>query len=251
MGQAAGAGEGLRGRGGAGRRAARTRTRREPQARGAARQSQGVRPQQAVSRGGRGRAGRERDRRTGVRAPSSTRTRSRRSSRSGRPRTDGAIPAGGVRRELPVFVAGMPRSGTSLIDQIIDAHPRAAGVGELASIEAFAARSAARTTRRRSRPAASATSARPSGPASPTTTSRNVKKLAPAGTERVVNKALGNNKLVGLLSRLFPRRRGSSTRCATPATSRSPATWGVQQPHARVDDADRVGAPAPGSSPGA
>ncbi len=40
--------------------------------------------------------------------------------------------------ELPVFVAGMPRSGTSLIDQIIDAHPRAAGVGELSDLVGFA-----------------------------------------------------------------------------------------------------------------
>jgi Flp pilus assembly protein TadD len=30
-----------------------------------------------------------------------------------------------------VFVAGMPRSGTTLLDRILDAHPRACGVGEL------------------------------------------------------------------------------------------------------------------------
>jgi tetratricopeptide (TPR) repeat protein len=33
---------------------------------------------------------------------------------------------------LPVFVVGMPRSGTSLVDQIICSHPSAKGVGELA-----------------------------------------------------------------------------------------------------------------------
>ncbi len=32
----------------------------------------------------------------------------------------------------PVFVIGMPRSGTTLVDQILTAHPRAGGVGELA-----------------------------------------------------------------------------------------------------------------------
>lgn len=32
---------------------------------------------------------------------------------------------------LPVFVIGMPRSGTSLMEQIIAAHPQAAGAGEL------------------------------------------------------------------------------------------------------------------------
>jgi hypothetical protein len=35
---------------------------------------------------------------------------------------------------LPVFVVGMPRSGTTLTEQIIAAHPKAAGVGELERI---------------------------------------------------------------------------------------------------------------------
>jgi tetratricopeptide (TPR) repeat protein len=33
--------------------------------------------------------------------------------------------------QRPVFVVGMPRSGTSLVEQIIATHPRAAGAGEL------------------------------------------------------------------------------------------------------------------------
>lgn len=33
--------------------------------------------------------------------------------------------------EVPVFIVGMPRSGTSLIEQIISSHPQAAGAGEL------------------------------------------------------------------------------------------------------------------------
>lgn len=33
--------------------------------------------------------------------------------------------------ELPIFIAGMPRSGTTLIERIIDAHPRARGAGEI------------------------------------------------------------------------------------------------------------------------
>ena len=36
---------------------------------------------------------------------------------------------------------------------------------------------------------------------------RDLKKRAPEGAERVVNKALGNNKLVGLIARLFPKTR--------------------------------------------
>lgn len=37
----------------------------------------------------------------------------------------------GLSSERPVFVVGMPRSGTTLVEQIIGRHPKAAGVGEL------------------------------------------------------------------------------------------------------------------------
>jgi hypothetical protein len=42
-----------------------------------------------------------------------------------------AVHAGVSESELPVFVVGMPRSGTSLIEQILASHPQAHGVGEL------------------------------------------------------------------------------------------------------------------------
>ena len=37
----------------------------------------------------------------------------------------------GNRSELPVFIVGMPRSGTSLVEQIVATHSRVVGVGEL------------------------------------------------------------------------------------------------------------------------
>jgi len=37
----------------------------------------------------------------------------------------------GSESELPVFVLGLPRSGTTLVEQIIASHPRAAGAGEV------------------------------------------------------------------------------------------------------------------------
>ncbi len=40
----------------------------------------------------------------------------------------------GSESELPVFIVGMPRSGTTLLEQIIAAHPRAAGAGELQTV---------------------------------------------------------------------------------------------------------------------
>jgi len=38
---------------------------------------------------------------------------------------------GGDPSELPVFILGMPRSGTSLVEQVLASHPRAFGAGEL------------------------------------------------------------------------------------------------------------------------
>jgi tetratricopeptide (TPR) repeat protein len=37
--------------------------------------------------------------------------------------------------ELPVFVIGMPRSGTTLIEQIISSHPQVSGAGELSALK--------------------------------------------------------------------------------------------------------------------
>ena len=40
-----------------------------------------------------------------------------------------------LRSDLPVFVIGMPRSGTTLLEQIIHAHPQGFGAGEMLDIE--------------------------------------------------------------------------------------------------------------------
>ncbi|MHC4273966.1 MAG: tetratricopeptide repeat-containing sulfotransferase family protein [Planctomycetota bacterium] len=51
----------------------------------------------------------------------------------------GDISRHGSGSQLPVFIAGMPRSGTTLVEQIIDAHSQAHGAGELQDLEAVAA----------------------------------------------------------------------------------------------------------------
>lgn len=40
----------------------------------------------------------------------------------------------GQRSTLPIFVIGMPRSGTTLIEQILSSHPRVTGAGELSAL---------------------------------------------------------------------------------------------------------------------
>jgi tetratricopeptide (TPR) repeat protein len=44
------------------------------------------------------------------------------------------VPRASIKSEVPVFIACMPRSGSTLIEQIIYAHPRAFGVGELDTV---------------------------------------------------------------------------------------------------------------------
>ncbi len=109
--------------------------------------------------------------------------------------------------EIPVFVAGMPRSGTSLVDQIIDAHPKAAGVGELDTIERFATKisRAFDPSKPDGKQFGSIDSFRWTRAADDYV--RSVKKLAPEGAERVANKALSNFLLLGVMSRLFPKMR--------------------------------------------
>ena len=116
------------------------------------------------------------------------------------------FPTSGSDSEVPVFIAGMPRSGTSLLDRVIDAHPQAAGVGEIKAIEAFAAE-----LERAWKPDVPAPDCfGPMRERAFRNASRSYldmcARLAP-GKVRVVNKALSNNRMVGLLALLFPRTR--------------------------------------------
>ena len=45
----------------------------------------------------------------------------------------------GISSELPVFIVGMPRSGTTLVEQILASHPSVLGAGELPLIGTYAA----------------------------------------------------------------------------------------------------------------
>lgn len=44
------------------------------------------------------------------------------------------LPKSGNRSELPIFIACMPRSGSTLVEQIIHAHPHAFGAGEISPL---------------------------------------------------------------------------------------------------------------------
>jgi len=109
--------------------------------------------------------------------------------------------------ELPVFIAGMPRSGTSLIDQIIDAHPNASGVGELSTLELFAQQLSEVYNSELEPPKCFGRYDRFRWNRVARSYVKSIREQSPSGATRVVNKALGNNKLVGLIACLFPKTR--------------------------------------------
>jgi tetratricopeptide (TPR) repeat protein len=44
------------------------------------------------------------------------------------------LPSAKTRNSLPIFIVGMPRSGTSLLEQMLDCHPEVHGAGELSAV---------------------------------------------------------------------------------------------------------------------
>lgn len=55
------------------------------------------------------------------------------------------MPRGGSTDDRPIFIVGMPRSGTSLVEQILASHPQVAGGGELPEITCLAGQAQAAT----------------------------------------------------------------------------------------------------------
>lgn len=100
--------------------------------------------------------------------------------------------------ELPVFVLGMPRSGTTLVEQICASHSRIYGAGELDDLSRIAV-GLARERRDGSRLAE----------ASRRAADAHIVHLhqIDRGALRVVDKMPDNVVMVGLIARLFPRAR--------------------------------------------
>jgi hypothetical protein len=109
----------------------------------------------------------------------------------------------GVPDATPVFITGMPRSGTTLADQIIHAHPLGAGVGELNLLEVYAA-GVEEVLHLGKGPAGAASEGRCAETAGAYL--RHIRMVAP-GADRVSNKALGNIRFLPHLARTFPATR--------------------------------------------
>ena len=104
--------------------------------------------------------------------------------------------------EQPVFVVGLPRSGTSLVEQICASHSEVVGAGELSAILNAARRIAAANTDRErladwDRTAARAEAQRHA----------QVLEALGAGARRVVDKTPLNIMRLGLIGAMFPQAR--------------------------------------------
>jgi hypothetical protein len=112
----------------------------------------------------------------------------------------------GDRSALPVFIVGMPRSGTTLVEQIAASHPAVIGAGELRDIDRIAAatgRNPAAWDRQVIGTAAAAHMDRLRGLTRADTRGGD----AVNSIERVIDKMMGNVFELGLIATLFPAAR--------------------------------------------
>ncbi|MGH6933125.1 MAG: sulfotransferase family protein, partial [Dongiaceae bacterium] len=105
--------------------------------------------------------------------------------------------------ELPVFVVGMPRSGTTLTEQILAGHPRVFGAGELGDLERIAT-GLAPTGRKGDMITADIPADRLAHAANDFLAV--LRGLAPTA-DRVIDKNPSNFTYLGLIAVLFPRAR--------------------------------------------
>ncbi len=110
----------------------------------------------------------------------------------------------GLDSELPVFIIGMPRSGSTLVEQILASHPRVYGAGELGEIPRFIANMAEQT---KCEPYT--TSVLPTREAAQGFATEYLAHIADLGegADRVTIKTLENFQHLGLIATLFPRAR--------------------------------------------
>lgn len=114
------------------------------------------------------------------------------------------LPSAGSPSERPVFIVGMPRSGTTLVEQIVSAHPDVHGAGEIGLFPALASRLHG--------PAGTAPPFWVSDP-SPEDLARlassYLEALDPLGSSkaRVTDKTIGNFELLGLIHLCLPNAR--------------------------------------------
>lgn len=113
---------------------------------------------------------------------------------------------GGSESDLPVFIVGMPRSGTSLVEQMLASHPLIHGAGELAELQEISTNLEASQSGVTPYPASLFTM--PQAELAALAEGYLNRRLAECGNAiRVTDKMPANFLLLGLIPRLFPNAR--------------------------------------------
>ena len=118
-----------------------------------------------------------------------------------------SIPRTSVESDVPVFIVGMPRSGTSLVEQILACHPDVTGAGELGDVPKLAIS----LVHTREDPDAADTMPLPAvdQEAVDAAARKYLDRLHELGGDsiRVTDKQMYNFQHLGLITRLFPGAR--------------------------------------------
>jgi tetratricopeptide (TPR) repeat protein len=112
----------------------------------------------------------------------------------------------GSASDMPIFVVGMPRSGTTLVEQILAAHPEVHGAGELTYLDTLSNNLQARLGGGESYPECARRIDADSARSLADWYLQNLQSRAP-GAPRVTDKMPGNFMHVGLIATLMPRAR--------------------------------------------
>ncbi|CCQ74844.1 tetratricopeptide repeat-containing sulfotransferase family protein [Magnetospira sp. QH-2] len=110
----------------------------------------------------------------------------------------------GMESARPILIAGMPRSGTTLVEQIIAAHPKAAGAGELMDLPHLSMILPALTPERKPYPACLPSLTRDGALRLGRAYDQRLHDWAPKA-EKVTNKLPGNYAFLGMAALLFPK----------------------------------------------
>lgn len=106
--------------------------------------------------------------------------------------------------EMPVFIVGMPRSGSTLVEQILASHPRAHGIGEIGDVQILAAKvGVAASTELYDIPEVKS----PRDAQALATGYINWARRLHATADRIANKTLQNFLYLGLIATAFPNAR--------------------------------------------
>jgi len=116
------------------------------------------------------------------------------------------LPRSDCQDESPIFIVGMLRSGSTLTEQIIDAHPQAAGLGEIETLPMLASALQEMLSTALPYPACLQETNETSLTSAAEIYLGDIRSRAPKAQRRI-DKQLGNFSLLGLIALLFPKAR--------------------------------------------